>query len=152
MTQWIEICYFLNFPKLAFQADFAISAMYSNPRSKVLLNEYETDFFDCPIGVKQGDNISATLFSIFINDLAEEIKATGIGLDLTENVANVDFKESYKDLFLNILLYADDIILMTSNENDLQFLLNVVEQWCHKVAFRSELNKNKHHARKKTSL
>ena len=80
----------------------AISAMYSNPRSKVLLNEYETDFFDCPIGVKQGDNISATLFSIFINDLAEEIKATGIGLDLTENVANVDFKESYKNLFLNI--------------------------------------------------
>ena len=99
----------------------AISAMYSNPRSKVLLNEYETDFFDCPIGVKQGDNISATLFSIFINDLAEEIKATGIGLDLTENVANVDFKESYKNLFLNILLYADDIILLTSNENDLQF-------------------------------
>ena len=87
-------------------------------------------FFDCPIGVKQGDNISATLFSIFINDLAEEIKATGIGLDLTENVANVDFKESYKNLFLNILLYADDIILLTSNENDLQFLLNVVEQWC----------------------
>ena len=42
-----------------------------------------------PKGVKQGDNISATLFSIFINDLAEEIKATGIGLALTENVANV---------------------------------------------------------------
>ena len=115
--------------------------MYSNPRSKVLLNEYETDFFDCPIGVKQGDNISATLFSIFINDLAEEIKATGIGLDLTEDLANVNFKESYKDLFLNILLYADDIILMTSNENDLQFLLNVVEQWCHK--WRLEVNLTK---------
>jgi hypothetical protein len=110
----------------------AISAMYSNPRSKILLNEYETDFFDCPIGVKQGDNISATLFSIFINDLAEEIKETKIGIHLNENVLNDSCKDSYNDLFLNILLYADDIVLMTANENDLQFLLNVVENWCKK--------------------
>ena len=40
----------------------ALTAMYSNPKSKIILNEYETDFFDCPIGVKQGNNISATLF------------------------------------------------------------------------------------------
>ena len=82
--------------------------------------------------MKQGDNISATLFSIFINDLAEEIKATKIGINLAENVLDDSFNDSYKDLFLNILLYADDIILMTTNENDLQFLLNVVENWCKK--------------------
>ena len=119
----------------------AISAMYSNPRSKILLNEYETDFFDCPIGVKQGDNISSTLFSIFINDLAEEIKATKIGINLAENVLDDSFNDSYKDLFLNILLYADDLILMTTNENDLQFLLNVVENWCKK--WRLEVNLTK---------
>ena len=115
--------------------------MYSNPRSKILLNEYETDFFDCPIGVKQGDNISATLFSIFINDLAEEIKETKIGIHLNENVLNDSCKDSYNDLFLNILLYADDIVLMTANENDLQFLLNVVENWCKK--WRLEVNLTK---------
>ena len=32
----------------------AISSLYSNPRSRVILNDYETDYFDCPIGVKQG--------------------------------------------------------------------------------------------------
>jgi hypothetical protein len=33
----------------------AILSMYSNPKSRVILNEFETEFFDCPIGVKQGD-------------------------------------------------------------------------------------------------
>ena len=108
----------------------AIKAMYSNPRSKILLNEYETDFFECPIGVKQGDNISATLFSIFINDLAEQIKETKVGLYLNENLLDDSCKSSCEDFFLNILLYADDICLLTTNENDLQFLLSVVEIWC----------------------
>ena len=117
----------------------AIKAMYSNPRSKILLNEYETDFFDCPIGVKQGDNISATLFSIFINDLAEQIKETKVGINLNEGVINDS--SICPDLFLNILLYADDICLMTTNENDLQFLLSVVENWCQK--WRLEINLTK---------
>ena len=55
----------------------AISSLYSNPKSRVLLNDYETDYFDCPIGVKQGDCLSPTLFAIFINDLANEIKDIG---------------------------------------------------------------------------
>ena len=52
----------------------AIASMYSNPRSRVILNDYETDYFDCPIGVKQGDNLSTTLIALFISDLASEIK------------------------------------------------------------------------------
>ena len=46
----------------------AVKSMYSSPKSRVVLNEFETDFFDCPIGVKQGDYLSPTLFAIFIND------------------------------------------------------------------------------------
>ena len=103
-----------------------------------MLNEFETDFFNCPIGVKQGDNISATLFSVFINDLAEEVKNTKVGINLTEKVANEDFNDQFQDFFINILLYADDIILLAANENDLQFLLNIVENWCHK--WRLEVN------------
>ena len=119
----------------------ALQAMYKNPRSKILLNEFETAFFNCPIGVKQGDNISAMLFSIFINDLAEEIKNTKVGINLTEKVDNEGFHDKFHDFFINILLYADDIILLTSNENDLQFLLNIVENWCHK--WRLEVNLTK---------
>ena len=134
---------FFKLSKIGVSGKFynAIAAMYSNPKAKVLLNEYETDFFDCPVGVKQGDSISATLFSIFINDLAEEIKATKIGLNLHENLKNKNSIDSSENLFLNILLYADDIVLLTSSEDDLQFLLNIVEQWCRK--WRLEVNLTK---------
>jgi hypothetical protein len=107
----------------------AISSMYSNPKSRVMLNEFETDYFDCPIGVKQGDCLSPTLFAIFINDLAEEIKASNVGLDLDSTT------------FINILLYADDIVLLAKTENDLQFLLFLVETWCKN--WRLEVNLTK---------
>ena len=114
----------------------AISAMYSNPRARIILNEHETDYFECPIGVKQGDCISATLFAIFINDLGEQIKQSGIGLKLNCNVENVE-----PNLMVNILMYADDLILLTENENDMQFLLYLVETWCSKWHLEVNLTK-----------
>ena len=98
----------------------AISSLYSNPRSRVILNEHETEYFDCPVGVKQGDCLSPTLFAIFINDLATEIRNSNIGVILEEG------------LLINILLYADDIVLFAENEEDLQSLLFIVECWCKK--------------------
>ena len=41
-----------------------------------------------------------TLFAIFINDLAENIKKSGVGLELDQETV------------LNIFLYADDIVLI----------------------------------------
>ena len=108
----------------------AISSLYCNPRSRVILNnEHETDYFDCPVGVKQGDCLSPTLFAIFINDLALEIKNSNIGVKLEEN------------LLVIILLYADDIVLLAENEEDLQSLLFIVECWCKK--WRLEINLTK---------
>ena len=83
------------------------------------------------MGVKQGDSISATLFSIFINDLADEIKKTKVGLILNQKTENQN-NPTEKDLFLNILLFADDIVPLASQETFLQFLLNIVENWCRK--------------------
>ena len=114
---------------------FAISSLYSNPRSRVILNDHETDYFDCPIGVKQGDNLSPTLFAIFINDLASEIKESNIGLDLNvEGGPNIDYA-------LSILLYADDIVCLAENKADLQSILFIIENWCKK--WRLEVNLTK---------
>ena len=66
------------------------------------------------------------MVSIFINDLAIEIKNSNIGVILEEN------------LVVNILLYADDIVLLAEKEQDLQSLLFIVEHWCKK--WRLEIN------------
>ena len=116
----------------------AISALYKDPKSRVILNDISTDWFTCPIGVKQGDTLSPTLFAIFINDLAEEIKESGIGIDIDD------------DLIVNVLLYADDIVLLAKSEDDLQSLLNIVNSWCSKWRLEVNLLKtNIMHVRKK---
>ena len=102
----------------------AISTLYANPRARVMLNEYSTQYFECPIGVKQGDCLSPTLFAIFINDLALEIKESLHGL-------KIEIGEDMSEL-VNILLYEDDIVLLTNNELDMQNLLSVLESLCKK--------------------
>ena len=62
-------------------------------------------------------------------------------MNLFENIENVEHREGFENLFVNILMYADDICLLTSNENDLQFLLDIVEDWCRK--WRLEVNLTK---------
>ena len=127
----------------------AISSLYSNPKSRVILQDYSTEYFDCPIGVKQGDCLSPTLFAIFVNDLAMEIKDSGVGIDLNiEDIAgNIEIT------LLNILLYADDIVLFAKNEADLQFLLNIVELWCQKWRLEVNLTKaNILHIREKRKM
>ena len=120
----------------------AISAMFSNPRARVILNDLSTDYFDCPIGVKQGDCISATLFAIYINDLAKEIKDCKVGIDLREILDGEEVNNiPESSLFINILLYADDIVCLAENEQDMQELLSIVENWC--TRWRLEVNLTK---------
>ena len=113
----------------------AISSLYTNPRSRVILEDLETDYFNCPVGVKQGDCLSPTLFSIYINDLVEEINRANLGVDL-----NVDGGPNFSAT-LSTLLYADDIVCLASNENDLQDILFIIQKWCQK--WRLDVNMSK---------
>ena len=132
-------CLFYKLAKIGIKGRMyqAISSLYSNPKSRVVLGDYMTEYFDCPIGVKQGDCLSPTLFSIFINDLACEIKNSNIGIKIkTEGDPNIDI-----DYNLNVLLYADDIVCAAESENDLQDILFIIENWCKK--WRLEINLTK---------
>ena len=116
----------------------SILSLYSNPRSRVILQGHHTEYFDCTIGVKQGDSLSPTLFAIFINDLAQEIESSGIGVPLELLDTNSSIVET---MILGILLYADDIVLFAPDEECLQSLLSIVELWCQK--YRLDVNLSK---------
>ena len=60
----------------------AIRAMYRDPKARVILNDLPTDYFRCSIGTKQGDSLSPTLFSMFVNDLFQELSDCGVGVVL----------------------------------------------------------------------
>jgi len=49
----------------------SIKNIYSSTVSTIRINNKLTDWFDCATGVKQGCNLSPTLFAIFANDLVK---------------------------------------------------------------------------------
>ena len=75
--------------------------MYKETSAAVNINGYLTVLFPSIIGVKQGDVLSPTLFSILLNDIADAIKGTSIGVHCGDD------------------LYADVIVILTETENDL---------------------------------
>ena len=95
----------------------AIKGLYDMVICTVRINGFNTDWFTVKCGLKQGCPLSPVLFSFFINDLALKLKSTNVG------VVCGDEKVS-------ILLFADDIVLLAENPNDLQVLLNILSAWC----------------------
>ena len=72
--------------------------MYTSPVSCLNINGYLGPWFDVKSGVRQGDSLSPTLFSVFINDLAQAIY-------------NVEGGVMIDNEMLSLLMYADDIVI-----------------------------------------
>ena len=95
----------------------AVQSLYTEVQCVVKVNDYVTPFFDVSHGVKQGCKLSLTLFSIYINDLANDIKQMRLGIDID-------------DQQLSLLLHADDIALIAPDAQSLQLMLNKLNEWC----------------------
>ena len=108
----------------------AIRLLYTNTLACMKINNYHTDWFEINNGVCQGDTLSPTLFSFFINDLATEVKELGLGVDIN-------------GIKICILLYADDMVLIADSKSELQSVLNIMYQWCKKWRLRLNGNKTK---------
>ena len=106
----------------------SLKAMYNQTESCVKLNNLYTEWFPTQIGVRQGDCLSSSLFALYINDLAVGINGLGKGI----KCGNVN---------ISLLMYADDVVILTENENDMQCILDFVEKWCKK--WRLVINKDK---------
>ena len=96
---------------------YIIKSLYDNTETKVRVNNCFTEWFNTDSGVRQGDCMSPTLFSIFVNDLAIRIKDLNCGIK-TDNEKTA------------ILLYADDVVLLADNEVEMQTMLDEVNDWC----------------------
>ena len=107
---------------------FAIKEMLSETKSCIKINQLCSDYFSISNGVRQGDPISSTLFSIFINDLVYEIKTLNYGIKL-------------EDQNVSILLYADDLVLIATNEYELQEMIETLYLWTKK--WRISINSEK---------
>ena len=119
--------------------------LYQNTKACIKLNNKLSNSFNCNIGVRQGDNLSPLLFSLFINDFQGYLSDKYNGLsslnDLFTEVNQDDEFEAFLKLY--ILLYADDTIIMAESPIDLQEALNAVANYCELWNLKININKTK---------
>ncbi len=92
----------------------AIKGIYNKALCSVKINGVLSDWFESTQGSKQGDNLSPSCFSMYINPLLTELKSTGVGVKIN-------------DIVISVLAYADDLVLLAENENDLQHLITALQ-------------------------
>ena len=72
-----------------------------------------SETFEVEIGTRQGCYLSPSLFNIFLNDLPSQLE-----------LSNCD-PVLLKDRFLSCLMYADDLVMLSTSSKGLQNCLNV---------------------------
>lgn len=110
----------------------AITSMYDVVKARVRAGGDLTEAFVCPLGVKQGEICSPALFSLFINELAKEIVLKGRH--------GIQMMPDLMEIF--ILMFADDIILMSDSVGGLQNQLNVLYNMSRKLSLVVNLDKS----------
>ena len=118
-TEWIEKLCYTDLEKNGLTGKFyhAIKALYKTSKSSVQINSVASESFYVTNRGRQGDSLPITLFSIYLNDLATEIKYLNMGIPVA-------------DICISLLLYAGDIVTLVPNEEKIQSMLNVVNKWC----------------------
>ena len=59
-----------------------IRQIYSKAKSCIRKDNMISDYFMCNVGVRQGDNLSQVLFSLFINEFTEYVSTAYGGLNI----------------------------------------------------------------------
>ena len=112
---------------------FAVKAVYESVKACVRDKSEYSEYFECPQGVKQGCLLSPLMFSFFVNELAVELSNHGKhGIQLIPGAA---------ELFL--LLFADDVILLSNTVVGLQNQLNLLKSEADRLHLTVNLNKTK---------
>ena len=116
-----------------------IKSMYTNIRLSVQSCDGKsmTLYFMSLLGVRQGDNLSPTLFNIFVNDLPSIF-------DDDCNPARVG------NMNINCMMYADDLIIMSESHEGLQESFNRLEKYCKQWGLTLNVSKTKHTPPSKT--
>ena len=94
------------------------------------MNGHFTDWFDVNSGLKQRCPLSPILFNLYINDLVTFLKSFDCGIELDGGK-------------VCILLYADDVVILANNENEMQIISNALSMWCTENCTSTNTSKGK---------
>ena len=106
--------------------------IYDYAKSCVKAGGKMSMFFSSMSGVRQGENLSPILFSLFLNDLVHFMSNSYNGLStLSKDVASILNTEDIEVFFkLYLLLYADDTVIFAESPEELQTALDTMQLYC----------------------
>ena len=103
--------------------------LYSKMKLKVVTDK-ERRSFASNVGLLQGETSSPILFSLFVNDLEKSLTGNSIGVDII-------------DILIKILMFADDMIILSTTVEGLQNGLNNLSDYCKKWGLTVNISKTK---------
>ena len=133
----------LNLNKINGKILNVIRSIYDNAKSCIKSSTMISDFFPCKVGVRQGDNLSPLLFSLYLSDFQQFLskKFNGVSL-LPQDIIQGNIDEELNTLLkLYVLLYADDTVILAETEGELQNALIALEDYC--ALWKLEVNIDK---------
>ena len=99
-----------------------IKYMYDTDTARVQTRTRLTGAFRCTIGVKQGCPLSPNLFGLYLDDLQAALQDTQ---DSNWPVLG--------DIALTLLLYADDLAILSHSQEGLQRLMDALQALPHQA-------------------
>ena len=120
-----------------------IKNLYSQAKACVNVSRQNSEYFSCNVGVRQEENLSMLLFSLYLADPNEFISRSCKGLEKIQEMDQL-VQDPTEDLVsylkLYILMYADDTVLMAE---DLQKYLDTLNEYCNNVDLKINTSKTK---------
>ena len=95
----------------------ALKLLYNNVLCFVRINGNITYWIGVNSGLKQRCPLYPVLINLYINNLVSFLKSYDCGIDNNEEK-------------VCILLYADDVVIIGNDKNELQTLQNAYSLWC----------------------
>ena len=107
--------------------------LYKSVVSCVRIGDKLPEFFDCPAGLRQGCTSSPMLFSLFINEIVSSVEQQGMYA--------IQLLPGLVEIFL--LLFADDIVLISDTPRGLQNQLDLLSSACKDIFLHINTDKTK---------
>ena len=113
-----------------------IKTMYQNAKSAIMTNGVVSEYFDISRGIRQGDAMSALLYIIQAEPLAEAIRQSHSikGIDITNGTINDELK---------IGQYVDDTIVFLGNSEYIKPCLDIISEYEKVSGAKLNINKTK---------
>ena len=114
---WLLFSKLLDFSK-SVACNLAVRLLgfwYSQQQMCIRWQNIESDYFGIANGVRQGGILSPYLFRVYIRDLIRAVVMSNIGCT------------GYNGFCLNLLAYADDIVILAPSWQGLQLLLKIID-------------------------